>query len=410
MSEKDSLQLIQQNSFLKFKNIFDFAFHNSSFYNKKYKELGISPETINTIEDLKKIPILTKQEVKDNLYSILTVPPRKSNLIKGATGGSTGTPMIYFSDRSIPVEAFSWRYLSWWGLKPWDNGGFVWRMRRKGKFESFLNRLAWWPIRKIRLDSSFLNENKMFEFLHKVNKIKPALLQGYVGSIYEFALFIDNNKLDIFPPKAVWVTSAPLTKFQRDVMERVFKAPVYNEYGSSEIPWIGAQCINRNGLHLNSEGRYFELINIDESGEGDVIITDLLNFKFPLIRYQLGDRAKFIQSNCGCGVNLPLIDDIKGRTGDKIIIPNLGTIDCSFLTTIFDDCPNSVLGFQIIQNRDFNITLRVVPNKSHENCFKEINVVFNNFVKLVKNKVVVKLEEVSSLPSDRGKTRYIIRE
>ncbi|MCK9609088.1 MAG: hypothetical protein M0R33_21855 [Methylomonas sp.] len=409
-SSNSNRNIIDEQSFRKFVHIFKHAFEYSPFFYKKYTEAGLDLESIKTKEDIIKIPILTKQEVKDNLFDILTVKPNHNNLGKGVTGGSTGAPMTYFSDKKLPLEAFAWRYLSWWGLVPWDNGAFIWRMTRKGKLKNFINVLAWWPVKKIRLDASFLDDKKFELFAKNINKLKPSLIQGYIGAVYELCLYIEKNKVDIFSPKAIWVTSAPITKFQREVIERVFKAPLYNEYGSSEIPWIAAQCKQRKYLHVNAEGRYLEILNTDYNGEGDIIITDLLNYHFPLIRYELGDRTKFIDTKCGCGCNLPLIDEVKGREGDVIIVPNIGKIDCSFLTTIFDPYPEAIKAFQLIQHKNFDITLKVVPNTSYALWEKQVNIVKDNLILLTKNKLRVDVEQCCEILSDRGKSRYIIRE
>ena len=390
--------------------VYKYAFRNSKFYNQKYRAAGLNENSIQSYEDINKVPILTKEEVKGNLNTILTVSKDSKFLSKGATGGSTGIPMHYFTDKRIPVEAFSWRYLKWWHIKPWNNGAFIWRMKEANKFKQFVNKIAWWPVKKMRLDATFLNEDKFRLFAANINKLKPYLIQGYVGSVYEFALYLEANKIKIYSPKAVWVTSAPLAKHQRVLIEKIFQAPLYNEYGSSEIPWIASQCYEKKHLHVNSEGRYLELINVDSKGVGDIIITDLLNMSFPLIRYELGDKTSFVNGSCACGSNLPLINEVQGRKGDVIVVPNIGKLDGSYLTTIFDAYPLSILAFQVIQHKNYNITLKIVPNTKYDNWKHEVDAVYANLVKLVKNKVKVSILYEKAILSDRGKTRFIIRE
>lgn len=410
LSQKKSKGELERNSVKAFIKMFDFAIENSPFYKAKYESVGLVKGSIRTKVDIEKVPFLTKQEVKENPEAFLTVSKKDKELGKGSTGGSTGVPMLYYSDRSIPYESFSWRYLSWWDNKPWDNGAFIWRMIKKSKISILLNNLAWWPVIKIKMDASIMDYNKMMLFSKKINSLKPKLIQGYVGAVYQFAYYLKVNDIKVHSPNSIWVTSAPISVYQRKIIEEVFDCPVYDEYGASEVPWIAAQCSEKKHLHVNVEGRYLEIVNKNSQGEGDIVITNLLNFKFPLIRYELGDRTKFINEACSCGINLPLISRVKGRVGDFIEVPNLGKIDASYLTTIFDEYPNSINAFQILQKKNSDIILKVVPNESYKNSIKEINIVKVRLENVVKDNVEVKLEFYDALNSDRGKTRYIIKE
>jgi len=402
--------IIRADSFVRFKNIFEYAYNNNIYYREKYEKAGIRPGDIKTVQDIHKIPTLTKQDVKENILKILAYSNSSRNIVKGSTGGSTGVPMTYFYDKRIPLESFAWRYLNWWGLDPWDDGAFIWRRTRVTELMNFINKVAWWPVKKIKLDASHLNDATLNNFVRLINLKKPKLIQGYVGAIHELALHIKENNLLIHTPKAIWVTSAPVSIIQRSLIETTFKAPLYDEYGSSEIPWIAAQCKLRKGLHVNSEGRFLEIIGADENGEGDVVITDLLNYSFPFIRYELGDRTKFLDKKCGCGVNLPLISNVKGRAGDMIVLSNNQKYDGSFLTTIFDEVPDAVVSFQIIQKKSNKLVLRVAPNYNNLKWRNEVEMVLLNLSKIIGAENSVILEIVDKIISDRGKTRYIINE
>ncbi len=405
ISQEELLQL----SFNRFVRILHHAYENSSFYKAKYDAAGLDLDSIKTPNDLVRIPVLTKKEVKACLVDILTVPESSKFLLKGATGGSTGIPMAFFHDKRNPVEAFAWRYLKWWGINPWDDGAYLWRMPQKTKLYSLLNCVLWWPTKKLRFDATTLNQEHFGFIVNKINKHQPKLIQGYVGSVYEFALYLNENKVKIHQPKAVWVTSAPLMPYQREVIEEVFRAPLFNEYGSSEIPWIAAQQSKDSPLFVNQEGRYIEIINQDDSGEGDLIITDLLNYSFPLIRYELGDRTSFA-TDYESDINLLAIREVKGRKGDSIEIPGVGKIDASYLTTIFDEYPNATNGFQLIQKKSLDVVLRVVPNYNHPAYEYEILRVQQLLSDKFCDKIKVDLVYLDKILSDRGKPRYILRE
>lgn len=133
------------------------------------------------------------------------------------------------------LEVHSWRMLQWWSLEPYMDGAFVWRMRRNGYVQRPLNALAWWPTRKLRLDASCMTAPVIEGFIAKFNRLRPPLLQGYVGAVDHLASYIERNGCRVHAPKAVWTTASVLPPIVRQRIERVFQSPVYDEYGCSEI-------------------------------------------------------------------------------------------------------------------------------------------------------------------------------
>jgi phenylacetate-CoA ligase len=161
-----------------------------------------------------------------------------------------------------------------------------------------------------------MSEKDVFLFINKINHFQPPLIKGYVGAIGHLANTIIEKGIDVFSPKAVSVTAAPLSQVQRKRIENAFHAPVYDQYAFSEIYWVAAQCSERKGLHVFSDSRHVEFIN--ESGKpvlsdelGRIVITDLENYAFPLIRYENGDLGRPLALKCACGINLPLMDAVR---------------------------------------------------------------------------------------------------
>ena len=97
---------------------------------------------------------------------------------------------------------------------------------------------------------------------------------------------------------------------------------------------------------------------------GDITVTDLENYVFPLIRYRIGDRGCALSYQCSCGVNLPLMDSVKGRTTDNLPLPDGSVLSGEYLTTIFDDFPDAVHAFSVHQKKDFSIVVSYVPNNN----------------------------------------------
>lgn len=400
-------------NWIKRKKLLLYAYKYVPYYKKKLNESGIHPNDIMCPDDWTTIPILTKDDIISNTGSFISQNSRKRDLITSSTGGTTGHPLKVFHDRNYPAETLGWRMLTWWGLGPGADAAFAWRVTRRNIFKRFVNQAMWWPTRRIILDASSIDRVDLMRFVKNFNKVQPSLLQGYVGAINALALYIDEHNLDVHSPYAIWVTSSPISKTQRKIIESVFKAPVYNQYGCGEIFWLSAQCRIKNHLHMFYDSRHIEFINdqnlVCPPGEmGKIVITDLHNYAFPLIRYSNGDLGRAVNTNCPCGVKLPLMDSVNGRMADTFILPDKTMINGDYLTTIFDEYPSSIKAFQLVQNRDYSITLSVVPNTQFDNWQKIINQVQTLLCEKVKFLVPVIINVTSNIPDYLGKTRYII--
>lgn len=383
------------------------------YYRDRYRAAGVAPKALESPEDWCNLPILTREDVKTNFADLVSPRAAKRHVRAITTGGSTGQPLKVLHDLRFPMEILVWRMLLWWGLTPGVDGAYVWRLLRTSRLSRWLNALMWWPTRRIRLDASSMSDTAVKAFVRRFNQVRPPLLQGYVGALDYLASYIEENALCVHPPRAVWVTASPVSETQRRRLERVFKAPVYDQYACSEVFWIAAQCRERHGLHVFTDFRHVEFV--DEDGNpcpagswGRLVVTDLENRAFPLIRYANGDMGRFLVESCKCGIRLPLMDAVRGRVSDTIRLPDGTRVDGAYLTTVFDDYPDAVKAFRIHQRADFSITLSVVPNPADGSVSKVLEQVHATLEAKTGRQVPIAIEQVDAIPHDRGKTRFII--
>ena len=403
LNDYDKLKLIDS----KLVNVYQHAFQYSPYLRNKYQKAGLSLNSIKGISDIKKIPLLTRNEITDNREEILTV--NKTNKITiNSTGGTTGRPMSFYRNNKLPYESFYPYYLRKWGLQPYENSAYVWRMKQISLPNKIFNTIFWFPTKKLKFDGTKLNKTSVKSIVFSLNKYKPSLIQGYAGSIYQLSKIMFEEGLHLkYIPKAIWITAAPLTYNEKKFIGNIFKSNVYNEYGSGEIPWIAFQKHHdKNVLHVNNYSRNLEIINKDDNGLGDVILTDFFDLSFPKIRYVIGDKAKYSKKST---LHTTIIHPVMGRESDYLLVPNLGKIDGSFLTTIFNKYPDSVNGFQFIQEKKDEIKLLVIPNLKNPNHKIEINVVLTNLNQFLSNNIKLSLHYVNELQIDRGKMRYVLR-
>ena len=347
------------------KAIVQFAFENITFYRRRYSDFGFELGDMEHEGWFEKLPVVTKKDLREHFDDFIDKRQRR-HLKVSTTGGSTGTPTKTGYDGRIPEEVYSWRLQRWFGVNPWDDHAYVWRDTRSTRLAKFKNAALWWPTKHLKMDATFITEQGMYDFIVKYNRLKPTMLQGYVGAITQLAQFVVDKGLEVHAPRFVWTTSAPLPDSQRSLIERAFHAPVCDQYGSCEIRWIAAQCPECGGLHVNTEHVCIEFVDDDnkpvEKGQyGKTLLTNLEDTAFPLIRYENGDRGRWLTEACPCGRTLPLIDSVKGRESESFVLPSGKTINGEFLTTIFDATPDLVYGFRCVQHKDLSITIEYIP-------------------------------------------------
>lgn len=387
-----------------------FAFGHTRFYPEWFAAHGTGMDEVVTPEDWQRLPILNRTDVKENAHALLSDEATKGTMRRVLTGGSTGEPLRLYHDSRVPSLAQSWRMYSWWGVTPWDNLARVARWGF-GRHDTLRNDITWWPTKQRYLDAGLVDDESMRDFHRQLVKTRPRLIEGYIGAMLELADFLERNHLRIDPPLAVATTAAPLSEASRQRLESVFGAPVYDEYRGSEIGWMAGECANQNGLHVFADTRKFEIVDADgrplPPGQiGDIVITDLTNRVFPLIRYRIGDRGSWAEGACPCGVTLPRIQPPDGRTTDLIRLPSGRTIGHR-LMAMFGAHPESVKLFQIHQKADYSITVRVVKGDDPRSD-EHIKQAVDSLRERISNEVPVIIEQIDELPYSGGKIKYVI--
>ncbi len=334
------------------------AINSSKYYKDLYRNIDISQ--IKTIEDIKILPIVNKEELRANISDVYTI--KETNSIKTFTGGTTGKSLKIlftkddFQKRMAYLDAFKYKV----GIKdPFKV--------RKATFSgrditySKKSKIFWRNnyIYNQRLYSTFdISDTNLPYYITNLNCFKPEVINGFVSSIYEIASFIDRNRLKLnFIPKAIFTTSETLLTFHRVLIERVFNCPVYNQYASAEgAPFI-TECKNKN-LHYNLDTGIIEVLKTKEGNQ--MVITSFTTSGTPLIRYNIEDCITFKDQVCKCGSVHPLVEKIDGRKVDYLFSKEKGKISLSHLADVIKGIPNSIKKMQFIQESISHIIVKIV--------------------------------------------------
>jgi phenylacetate-CoA ligase len=392
-----------------------YAFAASPFYRERFAAAGFSSSDLDDPGVLTNLPITEKADLRENYERVQTAEATPRNAIPQATGGSTGQPLRVMHDLRSQSHLLSWRMYQWWGVHPADAQALLWRpFNTPGTWRARGQALFAWPARTLRLNANHLDEPDMVAFLEQWERARPRLLTGYVGAVLELGRFLQESGRPITSPVAISVTAAPVTAAQKAFLHEVFGAPVFECYQCMEMPMIAGECGEGDGLHAFSDRRWLEILDDNGSpaapGEtGSVVLTDLRNRAFPLIRYRLGDRASWKTDGCRCGRPFPVLNPIGGRISDNLHLPSGLTVAGESMVSLFNAWPDAVRQFQLVQHVDQSLTLRCVRG-SDPRADQIMSDVVDRLVGIVGGEVPVRLEVVEAIAHDRGKSRFILRE
>lgn len=398
---------------LRLQNILSYANDKSRHYKKIFSEWDLNP-SLQSIDDFKRFPALSREHLKNNLDQV-TIIGARHGWIKSATGGTTSSPISYYRDQHSTWrrEADTANIDAWYGRRLGDKTAYLWGAPQDFAVRPSLGmRLRNYTYqRTIMLPSAPLDDDIMMQHLHRLDQWRPSFLQAYPTSLYEFCLFLKKRSRSLPYLKSVSVTAEPLYEHQRRVIEEILGFRIFNWYGSRELGRVASECEQHCGLHINEPSMYVE-IEPDPAlpeGCGHLIITDLWNRATPFIRYKTGDIARIVEGECRCGRALKRIEGIEGRLVDTIVLRGGRKVPGVSLTNRVIKDFAEIAELQVIQKTIDTFLLRFVKGPAFSST--SLDTVAKNLRAILDVDVSVTFEEVVELPRGAsGKVRFVMSE
>ncbi len=347
------------------------AIKNVPYYRQKFPRTGLPLNHTFGPKQLACLPVLTKTELRGNLDDLMASNFSRKDLVTRSTGGSTGVPTVFFYDRNSWDSRVAAKYaaFSWAG---WDfgvrTGILAGSPIDRAVFGSMLGKLKSALFRELVLDTFDMRLSQRRRDIARLQRFRPRVLIGYTSACLALArqLLQDGSSLSI---PSIIVSAEMLFPDHREIIERAFHGQVFNLYGSRETAAIGMECRFHTGFHTAINRYVVEILRDDTpvafGEEGEIVITDLLNYGMPFIRYKIGDFGKFLNAECPCGRKLPLLELTQGRITDIIITSEGKQLPGEFFPHLFKEIAPYVEQFQIIQERIDELTVTIVPAPSY---------------------------------------------
>ena len=300
------------------------AYESVAFYREKFRKAGVTADDIKTLDDLEKLPIVRKDELRHTPSPRLLSKRFNTRELKFlTTSGSTGKPFrIYINKKEDDWrKAIYMRANISCGQKPRDRWVVMTAPRHFRDTPELQRRLGLYAQTCISVFAS------IDEQIRLAAKGDPDILDGYSGSLLLLAKEADRRKLKVIHPRIIFGTAEVIDIPSRRYIERTFGAPYYDQYGCAEVDRTAWQCPEKTGYHMDVDSVITEFVdtegaNVSAGEKGEIVHTSLFNYVMPFIRYAVGDVGVPSDEGCSCGRKLPLMKTVEGRRDSFIFLPS----------------------------------------------------------------------------------------
>lgn len=387
---------------LSVRNIVSIAYEKSEYYKQLFDSIQFHPSDMTF--DFKKffrIPILTKNKLRDlDIKQIINTDYQNLQMLSfHPTSGSTGIPLkIYMtkadSERNDLCHVRSYLYNKW---KIFDKivsiiGDVDYRD------PNTLQHFGIMPIKYISINQPVAS------IVEDIMRSRFDILKGYTDDLRLISKYILDKDIKSIRPKIVSTGAALLDDITRELIHKAFKVYPTDSYGSADAGQIAWQCNKREYYHINIDMVFVEVIRNNHHvpiGEpGEIVITNLWNTAFPIIRFKLGDIVTLHEGKCDCGLMFPCLKMIDGKTVDFIILPNGEAVTPHAPKQVMIDVLE-VDAYKIIQTSEFDIVVKVIPKPSFN--IDVSNRIISKLNILFKNELSIKVEAVNDLPRNEAR-------
>ncbi len=382
------------------------------YWSRLFEQAGFDPRAVSAVADLRRLPLLTKAVIRDNLEQMKA--KNHGQLSRYNTGGSSGQPLVFFIGKARKAHdvAAKWRATRWWGVDIGDREGVVWGSPIEHGAQ---DRIRQWRDRLMRstlLPAFEMSDAKLDAFVSWLRRERPRMLFGYPSALTYIAQHAEKRgvRLDDLGVRVVFVTSERLYDEQRQVIGKAFACPVANGYGGRDAGFLAHECPD-GGMHLTAEDIVVEIVDaqgapVPSGTAGEIVVTHLATMDFPFVRYRTGDIGVLGEQRCRCGRGLPLLHELQGRSTDFVVAADGTRMHGLALIYVLRDLPG-VERFKVTQMSRTLTRVELVPTATLDPAV--LTTIVSGFKQRLGAQVAVEVEVVAAIaPEKSGKYRYVV--
>jgi phenylacetate-CoA ligase len=414
----EELQALQEK---KLRQLVDTVYRSSHFYRKRFKEAGVKPESIKTLEDVTKLPFTFKKDLRDNYPTGMFCVPLNQVVRFHVSSGTTGKPTVVGYTRG-DVDCWTTslaRALTACGL---GRGDIIQVSYGYGLFTGGLGlHYGAEEIGASVIPMGVGNTERQIELMMDLKATAIACTPSYLLHMNEVAKKMGISVKDDTCLKAAILGAEPWSLETRKRIENTMGIKAYDIYGTSELSGpLFTECEEQNGIHVWADHFLIEVIDkngdpVKEGQRGEMVVTTLSKEALPLIRYRIGDITILNNKECECGRTHPRIMRILGRADDMLIIRGINVFP-SQIESVLMTIPEVGEHFQILAERNGELdelTVRVEVTKAAfsdklADLMKLEKKIGYELQKVLNLSTRVELVETGTLPRSQGKSQKVI--
>lgn len=395
---------------------------NSPFYKARFEEAGLKPEDIQSLDDLRKIPFTTKQDLRDTYpFGIASVPLRECTRLHSSSG-TTGNPTVILHTQKDLDEWANQVARNLWmvGLRPDDvfqnSSGYGMFTGGLG-FQYGAERMG-----MLTIPAAAGNSVRQVKFITDFGTTALHAVPSYVTRLHEVMVGMGVDPQRDTKLKVLAIGAEPHSEEQRQRIEKMMGVKAYNSFGMSEMcgPGVGFECQEQNGLHFWEDYYIVEIVDPETlepvaDGEiGELVLTTLCREAMPLLRYRTRDLTRVLGRTCPCGRNHVRIDRMRGRSDDMMVLRgvNIFPIQIEKILMTFPELANNYLITLTTDDDNDNMTVEVELEELFTEDFRRLQELTNRIQRTLKDEILltphVKLLPKGALPVSEGKAVRVV--
>lgn len=301
---------------------------NSAFYKKRFDDIGLSPDDIKSLDDLRKIPFTTKQDLRDTYpFGIRSVPLEKCVRLHSSSG-TTGNPtVILHTQKDLDEWANAVARCLWMvGARPDDV------FQNTSGYGMFTGGLGFQygaeKLGMLTIPAAAGNTKRQIKFMTDFGTTVVHAIPSYASRIYEVMQQEGIDPRRDTKLRILAIGAEPHSDEQRKRIENMLGVRAYNSFGMSEMmgPGVAFECKEQNGMHIWEDYFIVEIVDpktllpVPDGQMGELVLTTINREAMPLLRYRTRDLTRIMPGECHCGRHHKRIDRMRGRTDDMIVL------------------------------------------------------------------------------------------
>jgi phenylacetate-CoA ligase len=388
------------------------AYESTAFYRERMDDAGLKPSDIRTAQDIVHLPIISRTEIQEHHSQVISNRFTEKDYVVRTTSGSSGKMLrvLYEKDNLWTRICMYYRCMSMIGYTPFQKLLYFLPTPEKTGFTLGL-------FRQMGLDPG----TPFDEIRKHLLAFRPDIMAIYPSYAVSLGNYLSPDDIRRIGIKAISLNSEMILARDRAEIERVFNCPTYDEYSSVEIGYIASMCKERR-MHGFTDSLVLEILDDQDNpcqpGEkGNVVLTSLINYAMPFLRYRMGDVASVLDSEpCPCGSPFPMLGPVEGRKDDSFILTDGTGIPAWKIYDIVER-PLERYGMDKLVLSDFYLVQKA-KDLAHFYYVKGpdfnggyLNTLRRGIDGLFKNEITVNLHETDNIDRVKSvKRKYIHRE